>query len=86
MTCIFGIFYLSSVAEDATGLPPPLLDKRAIPTVVPKPFNLKTFHPTPYILASSSLKVRLSSYLYVWGDLNRNVIMDVSRKIKEAQF
>ena len=75
------------MAEDATGLPPPLLDKRAIPTVVPKPLTLKLkFHPTPYILASSSLKVRLSSYLYVWGDLNRNVIMDVSRKIKEVQF
>ena len=75
------------MVEGATRHPPPLLDKRAILTVVPKPLRLKySFTLRLDYIALSLLKVRLSSYLYVWGDLNRNVIMDVSRKIKEAQF
>ena len=76
------------MAEDATRHPPPLLDKRAILTVVPKPLSFQFSRLTLNLayIALSLLKVRLSSYFYVWGDLNRNVIMDVSRKIKEAQF
>ena len=69
------------MVEGATRHPPPLLDKSAILTVVPKPLKLKYSFTLHLIIALSLLKVCLSSYLYVWGDLNRNVIMDVSRKI-----
>ena len=70
------------MVEGATRHPPPLLDKSAILTVVPKPLKLKylSFTLNHAYIASSLLKVRLSSYLY-GGNLNRNVIMDVSRKI-----
>ena len=69
------------MVEGATRHPPPLLDKSAILTVVPKPLRLKlSFTLNHAYIASSLLKVRLSSYLY-GGNLNRNVIMDVSRKI-----
>ena len=78
----FAIFFSFFRGRGRNRAPTPTFRQASIPTVVPKPLKVIQ-NVSPQVIPNSTEFTKSASVVIFvcLGDLNRNVIMDVSRKI-----